>query len=76
MSVIKIARLYCNGPIETCPQQGSPFETDIMGVATPAEVVRRDAKEAGWVVSAPGGKDFCSPECQRFGASAGGEHHG
>lgn len=58
MSYLQYVQLYCDGP--DC-FEAWPASTPTVHSLTDQ---RKEAKEAGWKVAQPGGKDFC-PKCSR-----------
>lgn len=54
MSVYTEVEVHCDG------EPGSqPFACNEAIVAKTGQMARREAREAGWLVSAKGGKDYC-----------------
>ena len=56
MTFIRIIQLICDGP--DCPEAYASEYSDLGGAAGQ----RAKAKELGWRVGQPGGKDYC-PTC-------------
>lgn len=53
MAVYTEVELRCDGV------EGDPFGCDRQVFAHTGVRARKDARDAGWLVSQPGGKDFC-----------------
>ncbi len=54
MSVYTEVEVHCDGK----PGDG-PFDCNEALMARTGRAARREAREGGWLVSAPGGKDYC-----------------
>ncbi|MEU7978345.1 hypothetical protein AB0B63_07405 [Micromonospora sp. NPDC049081] len=53
------AEVWCNGPGDVNGLCGNAYSDQ----GTPGEV-RQQARQSGWLVSQPGGHDYCSTTCR------------
>lgn len=69
MSVVVIRTINCDRDAPDC--QGWIFES-----IEAADVLRRQARKLGWLVSQPGGRDYCPSCAARRRSSAASEDSG